>query len=168
MNNIRFMEIAPDQKHELRMDAQSHFGTFEVKNDATLWQKVNKLAHSTFDLSKFNVVGSPNITDDGIASGFSGSNYLKKSNLFTVDETYTQVDIYFPFKYTGSANNKIAELKTNDNNNKLVYSWNATDNKLIAITRANATNYILGTADGSLIVGHKYLVHHVVLYICTI
>lgn len=34
-------------------------------------------AHSTFDLSKFEVVGSPTISEDGIASGFSGSNYIK-------------------------------------------------------------------------------------------
>ena len=34
-------------------------------------------AHSTFDLSKFEVVGSPTISADGIASGFSGSNYIK-------------------------------------------------------------------------------------------
>lgn len=79
MNNIRFMEIAPDEKHELRMDAQSHFGTFEVKDDATLYAKVNKLAHSTFDRSKFPVAGSPKITDDGIASGFSTANYLTKT-----------------------------------------------------------------------------------------
>ena len=29
-----------------------------------------------FDLSKFEVVGSPTITDDGVASGFSNGNYL--------------------------------------------------------------------------------------------
>ena len=29
-----------------------------------------------FDLSKFTVVGSPTITDDGVASGFSTSNYI--------------------------------------------------------------------------------------------
>lgn len=40
-------------------------------------------AHSTFDASKFTVVGSPNITSDGIASGFSGSwtNYIKTAQL---------------------------------------------------------------------------------------
>lgn len=33
-------------------------------------------AHSTFDLSKFTVVGSPTITNNGVASGFSSSNYI--------------------------------------------------------------------------------------------
>ena len=39
--------------------------------------EVAKYKHSTFDLSKFEVVGSPVITDDGVASGFSTSSYLK-------------------------------------------------------------------------------------------
>ena len=30
-----------------------------------------------FDIDKFTVVGSPTITDDGVASGFSASNYLR-------------------------------------------------------------------------------------------
>ena len=34
-------------------------------------------AHSTFDLSKFEVVGSPTISEDGIAIGFNNVNYLK-------------------------------------------------------------------------------------------
>lgn len=38
-------------------------------------------AHSTFDLSKFEVVGSPTITDDGIASGFNTSSIIKSKEL---------------------------------------------------------------------------------------
>ena len=33
--------------------------------------------NNIFDIGKFTVVGSPTITDDGVASGFSTSNYLK-------------------------------------------------------------------------------------------
>ena len=35
----------------------------------------------TFDRSKFTVVGAPTITDDGIASGFSASNFLQKKGI---------------------------------------------------------------------------------------
>ena len=74
MNNIRFMEIAPDQKHELRMDAQSHFPVFEVKDDATLYEKVNKLAHSTFDRSKFpGLYTNAKISEDGILDGLDST-----------------------------------------------------------------------------------------------
>ena len=51
----------------------------ELLTDAEGLADVKSYAHSTFDLSKFTVVGSPTITDDGIASGFSSSNYLKGS-----------------------------------------------------------------------------------------
>ena len=36
-----------------------------------------------FDLSKFTVVGSPNITEAGVASGFSASNYITQNITFT-------------------------------------------------------------------------------------
>lgn len=36
-----------------------------------------------FDISKFTVVGSPTITDEGIASGFSASNYITQNITFT-------------------------------------------------------------------------------------
>lgn len=35
-----------------------------------------------FDIGKFTVVGNPTITDDGVASGFSSSNYLRLPYLF--------------------------------------------------------------------------------------
>ena len=38
---------------------------------------LSKKNDNIFDISKFTVVGSPTITDDGVASGFSMSNYLK-------------------------------------------------------------------------------------------
>ena len=40
---------------------------------------VTSYAHSTFDVNKFTVVGSPTITSEGIASGFSTANYLTTS-----------------------------------------------------------------------------------------
>ena len=49
--------------------------TGAVSTNADIYADVRKYAHSTFDLSKFTVVGSPTITNDGIASGFSNSNY---------------------------------------------------------------------------------------------
>ena len=52
----------------------------ELLTDAEGLADVTNYAHSTFDLSKFTVVGSPNITD-GIVSRFSSSNYVKISTL---------------------------------------------------------------------------------------
>ena len=52
--------------------------------DKQLVNYVADYAHSTFDLSKFTKVGSPNVTDDGIASGFSTSNYLKITDIYSL------------------------------------------------------------------------------------
>ena len=53
--------------------------TGAVSSDADVYADIQKYAHSTFDRSKFEVVGSPVITDDGIASGFSHSDYINLS-----------------------------------------------------------------------------------------
>lgn len=53
----------------------------EILTDAKGLSCIKSYAHSTFDRSKFTVVGSPVITEDGIASGFSSSNYLTFPNL---------------------------------------------------------------------------------------
>lgn len=38
-----------------------------------------------YDASKFTVVGSPTITEDGVASGFSSGNYITTENKFSID-----------------------------------------------------------------------------------
>lgn len=45
--------------------------TGSVSSDPDVYSDIVNYAHSTFDRSKFEVVESPNITNDGIASGFS-------------------------------------------------------------------------------------------------
>ena len=42
-------------------------------------QDVEYYNHSSFDLSKFTVVGNPTVTNNGIASSFSGTSYITKS-----------------------------------------------------------------------------------------
>lgn len=50
--------------------------TGSVSTDVDVYNDILKYTHSTFDLSKFKVVGSPTISADGIVSGFSDTNYL--------------------------------------------------------------------------------------------
>ena len=55
----------------------SHFTPeLEVGYGQDLVEEMKRAKRSSFDLSKFTVVGSPTISKDGIASGFSSSNYL--------------------------------------------------------------------------------------------
>lgn len=70
------------------------FSKSEVRTNEGVYQNVYDLKHSTFDKSKFTVVGSPTITDDGVASGFSSGNYLKLpsnpdlSNKFEIEMSF--------------------------------------------------------------------------------
>ena len=70
------------------------FTKSEIGTNEGVYQNIYDLKHSTFDKSKFTVVGSPTITDDGVASGFSSSNYLK-TPAFDFSKPFT---ILVPFK----------------------------------------------------------------------
>lgn len=59
--------------------------------DITNWDYIYK---EVYDPSKFTVVGSPTITDDGVASGFSDNGYIT----IPFNKTATNFKIYYPFK----------------------------------------------------------------------
>ena len=64
---------------------------------------VKNYAHSTFDISKFTAVGSPTVTNDGIAYNFTAGNYYKA----TITTGQNNFDIITRFYYTaaGTAQN---------------------------------------------------------------
>lgn len=83
-------------KYENTSDAiQNMYETGQVEKQSRAFNQLLSMRRSTFDKSKFTVVGSPVITDDGVASGFSNSNYLiapVKANLlnsFSAEGSYT-------------------------------------------------------------------------------
>ena len=72
-------EIAAIAEPSLQYEPMNNSKALETgapSENAIILADIQKYAHSTFDSSKFTVVGSPIITDDGIASGFSSSNYI--------------------------------------------------------------------------------------------
>ena len=66
----------------------NHFGNLDVGTGEDLVEKMNEAKHSTFDASKFTKVGSPIVTSDGIASGFSSSNDLLTTYTFNPSGTW--------------------------------------------------------------------------------
>lgn len=74
---LKWENDSNSKKHALK----SYLDDGTLLTDSEGLSDVKEYAHSSFDLSKFTVVGSPNITSDGIASGFSSSNYLKVNNI---------------------------------------------------------------------------------------
>ena len=65
-----------------------------ISSDTDMFAAIKKYAHSSFDRSKFPVVGSPTITADGIASGFSNSNRLVST--INIPNTYNKLEILSP------------------------------------------------------------------------
>lgn len=64
-----------------------------------------------FDIGKFNVVGSPTITNDGIASGFSLSNYLTKTATLNLTKPF---EIKFKINHKSADSTQQAFISFND------------------------------------------------------
>ena len=101
MENINKMQIVPDEVYEIGADKAPVIPEWSVKDDTTLWQKVNKLAHSTFDLSKFTAQGVATITNSGVAT-FSTSNTANIQLPYLLKPENKTWEIYIHFK-TGSS-----------------------------------------------------------------
>lgn len=68
----------------------------QVYSDTTLYNDIlAQYNNSPFDLSKFTVVGTPTITNEGVASGFSTSNYVSLPSSYTLG---TDFELFFPIK----------------------------------------------------------------------
>ena len=77
-------------KYENTSDAiQNMYETGQVEKQTRGYNQLVEMKRSTFDKSKFTVVGNPTITDDGVASGFvAQSSYIKTA--LTIDFTSAQ------------------------------------------------------------------------------
>ena len=64
------------------------YDTGEVLSEEKLFKQISERKHSTFDLSKFTVVGTPTITDDGIASGFDAGNALATTQNISYNNSF--------------------------------------------------------------------------------
>lgn len=64
-----------------KLNVSKMYETGEISTDTIGYNQLVQMKRSTFDKSKFKVVGNPTITDDGIASGFSVNNYIKIPNV---------------------------------------------------------------------------------------
>ena len=122
------------------VDAGGTLGQALVKkSDAdydTEWQSADDLR--MYNKDAFTVVGSPNITNDGIASGFSNSSFVKIPNIYSQFSNNP-----WKIKFKGSIKQGTSPI------NLIGYSW--ADTAPITIGRMGATDsvqvyvYVLGT-----------------------
>ena len=64
-----------------------YFPDIKIYNENIVLNKLKLQKYSTFDKSKFTVVGSPTITDDGVASGFKKGNDLNFPAITVTDNS---------------------------------------------------------------------------------
>lgn len=65
-----------------------YFPELKISNEDTILNNLEREKRSTFDKSKFTVVGSLTITDEGVASGFGSSNDLLTTYIFNPSNTW--------------------------------------------------------------------------------
>lgn len=70
-----------------KLEVQNMYTTGLVSEDAQGYNQLLSMKRSTFDKSKFTVVGSPTITDDGVASGFKKGNDLNFPAITVTDNS---------------------------------------------------------------------------------
>ncbi len=131
---------------EDRLNVSKMYETGTVSEDTKGFKELLERAHSTFDLSKFEVVGTPTITDDGIASGFSNTNSIKPKNLISFGGNFWILGV--KFKPTANVTNDRHQSIFSDAKNSatnFLFGTNVAGNKLILIIKNNndITQYII-------------------------
>jgi hypothetical protein len=124
--------------------------TGAVSSDADVYADIQKYAHSTFDLSKFTVVGSPNITGDGMYCA-SENNYVRldvnslpatwgiKLKVVIPTLPVTHLNTAFFVKRAGNYNGKIY-IRIDNNQSKVTIGYYKSDNTYANTSFAVAAN----------------------------
>ena len=93
-----FREGEEEKLHaDLKVD---HFGDMSVGNDSEVLELMNEARHSSFDRSKFTVVGSPTITDDGIVITPTNTAYIYVP--LTSGTLYNDYEINFNYVFNST------------------------------------------------------------------
>ena len=133
---------------EARLHAlKSYADKGELLTDAEGLADVKNYAHSTFDKSKFTVVGSPMIKNDGIASGFSNANYIYISDFdvskpWKINLSFTTASNVSTLQYIFRSTATPFGLQMIVNDNELWMGFNTAGGVLALTHNASAnTNY---------------------------
>lgn len=95
--------------------------------------------NNIFDIGKFTVVGNPTITDDGVASGFSGSDYIQINNV----DFSRPWEIQVPFKLNSINDLATPILKIQGYNYGNITYYNNKTKEFIQNFRINNKDFVL-------------------------
>ena len=132
-----------------KLNTSKMYTTGQVETQTRGFEQLQQMRRSTFDKSKFAVVGSPTITDDGVASGFSDSNYLSTS--YVPNQNYKTFSIKFKFK-TGSTKTGNYLIGDKINTANFLISWEGRTNKLALWLSTDNNRDIANGLDGKTII----------------
>lgn len=134
-----------------KLNTAKMYETGSVSTDKQGYNQLEKMYHSTFDLSKFTVVGNPTITSDGVASGFSGNDYLYiPANTIPLATTTQKHIVKFKLTSLPTGSAVYAIIGSNLNYGDLVFGINSTTLVIrCKTTNASSNSYDL-TKDISL------------------
>ena len=115
--------------------------TGDISSDNNVLPWIRKMNRSTFDRSKFTVVGSPNITDDGIASGLGGNDFIKISAVSQIGSEY-KIDVVCKITDNLPSSNQwivIVPLRVGSSSPVFGVGINGTNKKFASVFRNQAT-----------------------------
>lgn len=113
----------------------------EISDNASIYPWVEEMSHSTFDRSKFTITGSPTITDEGIASGFSNDNYIL-TNTINGQSNYSII-----CKFNTGTRTQYSSLFSTNYTHGLIIDCSTSTNKL-GFNIGNGTNWVSGDKTG--------------------
>ncbi len=125
---------------------------FDLKNIAVWADGIpvfngNKTGLEIIKPDNYEIVGSPTITEDGIASGFSASNYIKIDKLVEAPKTSLNIPIAFvPVKNTTNDRYQCLFAICTDDINKRIYLYVANDGTSVSLN-INSTIVATGTVN---------------------
>lgn len=79
----------------------------DIGSNSSVYNNILNYKHSTFDKSKFKVAGSPTITEDGVASGFSDTNKITIASDFVSANSWVFYSPTFQLNELGSIENYV-------------------------------------------------------------
>lgn len=128
------------------------------------YTEVKEMYRSTFDRAKFTIVGTPTITKDGIASGFSESNYLQKT--LNQNITLDKVNAYGAFTLNANPESQkvqeilftIANTPGTLSSTVLQLAWTKSDGKIGVAFHDNET-WGAAYSSNKPVLGQKYWYH---------
>ena len=112
-------------------------------DDKNGYEQIWNMAHSTYDKSKVTVVGSPNITDDGIASDFSGSNRITKT--FDYSGNTLEIEELFYFQNDVDGGN-LFQIRQSNNNNSVLRAYINSNNNIVLFA-VNGENVVITSGE---------------------